>query len=92
MKKINSNFQIGEFYTHMVDDEVRDIFVLSELENIKNFKMACTNMCARMGRNGFACRTRGKQKICWVNYMRESTEDEKEFYKKCVSAKGFFIE
>lgn len=95
MEKINIEQKIGDFFTHMVDNDVRDIFILSELEIVKNekvnSKIAWANTCVRMGRNGFACVTKGKQEVCWVNYMRKATKKEIEFYNKCISSKGFFI-
>jgi hypothetical protein len=91
-----NNIKIGEFFTHMVDDEVKDIFILSELETVKNenvnSKIAHTYICVRMGRNGFACIMKGKQEVCWVDYMREATKDEKEFYNKCVTSNDTFIQ
>lgn len=94
MDKMNIEQKIGEFFTHMIDDDVRDIFILSELEAVKNenvdSSIAWTNTCVRMGRNGFSCVTRGKQEVCWINYMREATKEEKEFYNKCISSKSFF--
>jgi len=96
MNKMNIEQKIGEFFTHMIDDDVRDIFILSELEAVKNenvdSSIAWTNTCVRMGRNGFSCVTRGKQEVCWINYMREATKEEKEFYNKCISSKSFFVE
>jgi len=78
----------------MVNDEVKDIFILSELETVKNekvnSKIAWTNTCVRIGKNDTACIMRGKQEVCWINHMREATEDEKKFYNKCVSTKCVF--
>jgi hypothetical protein len=95
MKKIILNPKIGEIFTHMVNKEVRDIFALTELETVKNkkvdSKIAWTNLCVRMGKNGFACKTNGKQDVCWINHMRKATKNEKEFYYKCISTKGPFI-
>ncbi len=84
--------KIGEFYTSIVEDEVRDIFKLSSTKKGKFHVLACTRLCVRMGRNGFGCVTRGELTVAGVKFIRTSTKEEIEFYEKCVTAKGFFIE
>lgn len=84
--KVDFELKVGSFYTSVVssDGEVKEIFKLTKAKNKKGAILAYTKTIVRKGRDGFYAVLIGEVDASWAHFMRPSTKDEIEYYKKRI--------
>ena len=93
--KIEENV-IGEIYTHMVNDDVKDVFAISKVEDTKfrnvNRKIVWTNGVLVIGTDRTAIVLNDTIHWFWFDTVRKATKEEKEIYQKYINSEEVFIE
>lgn len=93
--KIEKNV-IGEIYTHMINDEVKNVFAISKVEDTKfknfNRKIVWTNGVLVIGTDRTAIVLNDTRHWFWFDTVRKATEEEIEIHQKYINSEEVFIE
>lgn len=87
---------IGEIYTHMINDEVKNVFAISKVEDTKfrngNRKIVWTNGVLLIGTDRTAIVLNDVRHWFWFDTVRKATKEEIEIYQKYINSEEVFIE
>ena len=93
--KIEKNV-IGEIYAHMINDEVKNVFAISKVEDTKfknfNRKIVWTNGVLVIGTDRTAIVLNDTRHWFWFDTVRKATEEEIEIHQKYINSEEVFIE
>ena len=93
--KVEENV-IGEIYTHMINDEVKNVFAISKVEDTKFRngirKIVWTNGVLVIGTDRTAIVLNDTRHWFWFDTVRKATEEEIEIHQKYINSEEVFIE